>query len=70
MSCYFRHIKDLFSKAGVTPTPENKRYIDAAIHKAVGVSHKDCPSCWAKVKVNLEEKRLRAKLISALKKSC
>ena len=70
MSCYFRHIKDLFDEAGVSPTPENKRCLDAAIHEALGVSYKDCSTTWAKVKVALKEKRMRSKLISALKKSC
>jgi len=50
MSCYFRHMKDVFEEAGVEVTKDNKRAIDAAVHKAVGVPYKDCPSAWRAVK--------------------
>ena len=32
MSCYFRHLKDIFEEAGVEVTKENKKEIDRVIH--------------------------------------
>ena len=46
MSCYFRHLKDILSEAGVEITPSNKQQIDAIIHDIVGVPYKDCPAIW------------------------
>ncbi|MHC4713361.1 MAG: hypothetical protein ACYTAN_08855 [Planctomycetota bacterium] len=66
MSCYFRHMKDVFAEAGVEVTKENKKAIDAAIHNAVGVDYKNCPAAWKGVKALLEEPDGRAKLVSAV----
>ena len=32
MTCYFRHINDVFEKIGIKVTKENKRQIDQIIH--------------------------------------
>lgn len=50
MTCYFRHLKDVFKKAGIEVTNENKREIDRVIHGIVGVDYKDCPATWREVK--------------------
>ncbi len=50
MTCYFRHLKDVFAEAGIEVTSENKREVDKAIHSIVGVKYKDCPSAWKEVK--------------------
>ena len=55
MTCYFRHMKDVFSRAGIEVTKENKRELDRAIHAYVGVEYKDCSSMWKAVKVSLAE---------------
>jgi len=60
MSCYFRHLKDILSEAGVEVTPGNKQQIDAIIHDIVGVPYKDCPATWKKLKQEIiadEQKR-------------
>ena len=60
MSCYFRHLKDILSEAGIEVTPSNKKKIDQAIHGIVGVSYKNCPSAWGKLKREIlsnEQKR-------------
>ena len=44
MTCYFRHLKDVFDKAGIEVTKENKRDLDRAIHAHMGVEYKDCSS--------------------------
>lgn len=50
MSCYFRHIKGILDEAGIEVTPSNKKEIDQAIHQILGVSYKDCPHTWKKLK--------------------
>jgi hypothetical protein len=53
MSCYLRHLKDILAEAGVEVTPGNKRQIDQAIHKIVGVEYKDCPVAWKALKLQI-----------------
>ena len=50
MSCYLRHLKDILSEAGVEVTPENRKQVDRAIHEAMGVGYKDCPTTWKRLK--------------------
>jgi hypothetical protein len=50
MTCYFRHLQQVFKKAGIKVTSENKRKIDKAIHSVVGVEYKNCPAAWREVK--------------------
>ena len=50
MSCYFRHISDILSEAGIQVTPSNKKQIDQAIHSIVKVEYKDCSTTWKKLK--------------------
>lgn len=50
MSCYFRHLKDILSEAGIEVTPSNKKQIDQTIHNIVGVTYKDCPATWKRLK--------------------
>ena len=55
MTCYFRHLKEVFDKAGIEVTKENKRDLDRAIHAHMGVEYKDCSSTWRAVKASLAE---------------
>jgi len=60
VSCYLRHIKDILDEAGIAITPANRKQIDQAIHQAVGVAYKSCPTTWKKIKEEIkgdEEKR-------------
>jgi hypothetical protein len=60
MSCYFRHLKDILAEVGVEVTPGNRKEIDRAIHKIVGVEYKDCPVAWKALKQQIrndEQKR-------------
>ena len=60
MSCYFRHLKDVLNEAGLEITPGNKKQVDRAIHEIVGVTYKDCPATWRKLKQEImgdEQKR-------------
>ena len=55
MTCYFRHLKTIFEKAGITLTQENKQNIDKIIHSIVGVEYKNCPATWKEVKKRITE---------------
>jgi uncharacterized protein with HEPN domain len=48
-------MKDVFSRAGIEVTKENKKALDRAIHSYVGVEYKDCSSTWKEVKKKLAE---------------
>jgi hypothetical protein len=50
MTCYFRHLKEVFQKAGIEVNPQNKQQIDKIIHNIVGVEYKNCPAVWRQVK--------------------
>ena len=68
MSCYFRHINDIFSEAGIAITAANKKDIDRAVHKIVGVTYKDCPATWKKLKQHfLADDKKRHSLLKKLK---
>ena len=70
MSCYFRHIKDILADAGIEVTPQNRKQVDQAVHRAVGATYKECPETWKLLKQQIkgDEKR-RQELISRLKSS-
>ncbi len=55
MTCYFRHMKLIFTQIGIEPTPENKRDIDRKIHALVGTEYKNCSSTWNAIKARLAE---------------
>lgn len=57
MTCYFRHkqMKDVFERAGVEITKENRKEVDRVIHSIVGVEYKSCPDTWRVVKAMLAE---------------
>jgi hypothetical protein len=55
MTCYFRHLQEIFRKAGVTVTSENRKEVDRIIHNIVGVKHKSCPDAWREVKKRITE---------------
>ena len=57
MTCYFRHMKDIFAEIGFEPTSENKKEADKRIHKLLGVEYKNCSSTWKEVKIHLENDR-------------
>ena len=50
MSCYFRHLKDVFGEAGIEVTSGNKKQVDQAIHRIVDTNYKNCPVTWQKLK--------------------
>ena len=57
MTCYFRHMKDIFAEIGIEATKENKKDLDRKIHGLLGVEYKNCSSTWKLVKERLTEDR-------------
>ena len=67
MTCYFRHMQNIFGKAGITVTEGNRREIDRVIHRIVGVEYKNCSAVWREVKKRISEDE--EGFISELKKA-
>jgi ribosomal protein L17 len=65
MTCYFRHRKEIFKKAGIEVTSENKHEIDRVINNIVSVKYKNCPATWREVKKRIAEDE--AEFVSMLK---
>jgi len=55
MTCYFRHLEEVFKKAGIEVTSQNRHEIDRIIHDMVGVDYKNCPAAWKQVKNRLAQ---------------
>jgi len=55
LTCYFRHLQQVFKKAGIEVTSENKREVDRIIHSISGVEYKNCPAVWKEVKKRIAE---------------
>jgi hypothetical protein len=55
VTCYFRHLKGVFKKAGIEATPQNRTEIDRIIHDIVGVKYKNCPAAWGQIKTRLAQ---------------
>ncbi len=67
MSCYFRHMKDVFEEAGIEVGPDNKKGVDRRIHEIVGVTYKDCPAAWRAVKEEINDEASREAFVKRLK---
>jgi hypothetical protein len=67
MTCYFRHLQEIFKKSGIAVTAENKREVDRVIHTVVGVKYKDCSSTWREVKKRIAQDE--EAFVSELKKA-
>ncbi len=61
MSCYFRHLSEVFAKAGIELTSANRKEADRVIHQILGTEYKDCPATWKKIKagilIDIEKRR-------------
>jgi len=67
MSCYFRHLKDVFDEAGITVTPANRKQVDQTIQKIVGSAGQPCPETWRSLKKHLADSVSARQFISQLK---
>ncbi len=69
MSCYFRHLQEIFAEAGIKVTPGNKKDIDRAIHRIVNIAYKNCPATWREIKTGTADTEKRKEFIQELKKA-
>jgi len=53
VTCYFRHLTNVFEKAGIEITRENRKEISQVIHGIVGYA--DCPAVWRQIKKRLAD---------------
>jgi hypothetical protein len=67
MTCYFRHLNEVFKKAGIEVTSQNRQEVDRIIHDIVGVEYKNCPAAWRQVKNRVAEDE--AGFVAALKEA-
>jgi len=66
--CYLRHLKDIIEGAGIEVTSANRKQVDQVIHQRVGVTYKNCPETWKKLKQQLTgDEQKRQEFISQLK---
>jgi hypothetical protein len=65
MSCYFRHLQEIFDSSGIEITKDNRnrqdasQKLDEAMHKLLKVKYKDCPKTWKEIKekILVDEKK-------------
>jgi hypothetical protein len=72
MSCYFRHYQDLFTEAGIVVTPQNRKRVDAAIHKLMDAEPglAGCPATSRELKKRvLNDEKARREFIARLKEA-
>jgi len=55
MTCYFRHLDEVFRKAGLQIDIDNRKRVDMVIHEIVGVEYKDCTQTWSALKELLKD---------------
>ena len=70
MSCYLRHMDEIFKEINIEVTKENRKDIDKALHKIVEVEYKHCPDAWKKIKeiIRGKDENEKTKLILNIKK--
>lgn len=57
MSCYLRHLNDVLIEAGIDPDRMDRKQLDRAIHRMMGVEYKHCPDAWKCVKAEIDADR-------------
>ncbi len=67
MSCYFRHLKEVFAAAGIEVTAANRKDLDRILHEIAAVEYKNCPDVWRALKADLAAPATRAALAKKLK---
>ena len=55
MSCYTRHLGDLFALAGIENTRENRKRADGFLREIIAMTGEGCPVVWREVKSRLAD---------------
>ena len=67
MSCYTRHLNELFKEMGTEDTKANRKAMDGHIREALGMIGEGCPTVWKEVKARLDDDERREDLVSQLR---
>lgn len=67
MSCYIRHLSDVFAELGVENNKDNRKMMDKSIRKVLK-TEKSCPEVWKQLKGVLADGKKKKVLVSKLKK--
>lgn len=55
MTCYFRHLAQVFQKSGLIIDVDNRKRVDIIIHEMTGTNYKDCMKVMKALKPLLED---------------
>jgi len=68
VSCYFRHLKEIFAEAGIEVNSSNRRRLDRVIHQMFGIGYPDCSTTWRRLRQEiLTDPHKRRGFVSKLK---
>jgi hypothetical protein len=67
VSCYTRHLDELFKEMGIEDTKANRKTMDGHIREALGIIGEGCPTVWKEVKARLDDDEGRKDLVSQLR---
>lgn len=67
MSCYTRHLSDVFEALGVEDNKDNRKKMDKSVRKVLKTD-KPCPEVWKQLKAILADEKKKTNLVSKLKK--
>ena len=68
MSCYFRHMKEIFENVGIEVTKANKKQVDKIVHGLVDIEYKNCSPTWKAVKEQIKgDDKTRNRFIKRLR---
>jgi hypothetical protein len=57
LSCYLRHLDDLLKEGNIPLGKEDRKKVDQAIHRMLGMESKHCPEVWRAVRAEIERDR-------------
>jgi hypothetical protein len=67
MSCYIRHLSDVFETLRVENNKDNRKMMDKSIRKLLKTD-KPCPEVWKQLKTVLADEKKKKELVGKLKK--
>jgi hypothetical protein len=67
MSCYIRHLSDVFETLRVENNKDNRKMMDQSIRRILKTD-KPCPEVWKKLKTILADEKKKKNLVGKLKK--
>jgi hypothetical protein len=67
MSCYIRHLGDVFETLEIEDNKDNRKAMDKSIRRILKTD-KPCPEVWKRLKTILADEKKRKDLVGKLKK--